>query len=430
MKITLISPPSPFLIDQKAFPPLGILYLAGYLESKGADTEVVDLANRESMLETALEPYADSDMYGITSTSPQYPQARKILKILRRLNPTASVTIGGAFPSSLPDKCIRDGFDFVIKGEGEEALFRLIANKEESKKTGIIHASYIQDLDTVPFPARHMVDILSFGYEIEDGRGATLITSRGCPFTCSFCSKEVWQQGTRFHSASYVLSELEHLIHNYGFRHFLFLDDTITLRRDRLLKLCRLMQPFDIKWRCYARTSTTKEMLLAMKSAGCVEIGVGVESGSQVILDGVNKKETVEENAEFVNLCKEIGITANVFLMIGLPGETYETVEETRLWMERVRPQKFGFNIFMPYPGTPVYKHPDKFDIKLYDVPEERSWVKGRQGEYESFVSTSELSRDEITHLFGKMFAHYSEITKWKPGVGTSNRLLQTSNKY
>ncbi len=418
MKVTLISPPSPFLIDQKAFPPLGVLYLAGFLEERGVTVDIADLADRESGLVTALEPYSDAEIYGITSTSPQYPQAREILKILRKLNPAARIAIGGAFPSSLPDKCIQDGFDFVIQGEGEEALFQLITNQERREKLGILHASYIRDMDTIPFPARHLIDILSFGYEIEDGLGTTLITSRGCPFTCSFCSKEVWQCGTRFHSTSYVISELEHLIGNYGFRHFLFLDDTITLRRDRLLEMCCRIQSLDIKWRCYARTTTTEEMLLAMREAGCVEIGVGVESGSQRILDTVNKKETVEENERFVRLCQEVGITANVFLMIGLPGETYETVEETRIWMERVRPQKFGFNIFMPYPGTPVYKHPDKYDIEIYDVPEDKSWIKGRQGEYESFVATSELSRDEITRLFGELFTHYTEITQWQPGVG------------
>lgn len=417
MKVTLISPPSPFLIDQRAFPPLGLLYVAGYLDHKGIDINVADLANKETELENALEPYINSDLYGITSTSPQYPHAIKILRILRRRNPKARIAIGGAFPSSLPDKCVQDGFDFVVAGEGEEAMLQLITN-EKKQMPGVVQASYIQDLDTIPFPARHLVDIRSFAYDIDDGRGTTLITSRGCPFVCSFCSKEVWQRGTRFHGADYVISELKHVIDNYNFKHFLFLDDTITIRRNRLLELCRRMEEFNIKWRCYARTTTTKEMLIAMKKAGCVEIGVGVESGSQKILDIVDKKETVEQNAGFVELCKQVGITANVFIMIGLPGETYETVEETRRWMERVRPHKFGFNIFMPYAGTPVYKHPDKYDIQIFDVPEEKSWVKGRQGEYESFVATSELSRKEIERLFGELFAHYTELTRWQPGVG------------
>ena len=418
MKVTLISPPSPFLIDQKAFPPLGLLYVAGFLEHNEIDINVADLANKETELENALEPYMDADIYGITSTSPQYPQALKILKVLRRRNPKARVVIGGAYPSSLPDKCIQDGFDFVVAGEGEEAMLKLIKNIKKKQTPGIVQATYIQDMDTIPFPARHLVDISSFAYNIDDGKGTTLITSRGCPYVCSFCSKEVWQRGTRFHGTDYVIAELEYIINRYNFKHFLFLDDTITIRKKRLLELCKRMETLNIKWRCYARTTTTKEMLIAMKKAGCVEIGVGVESGSQKILDIVDKKETVEQNSAFVELCKQVGITANVFIMIGLPGENYETVEETRQWMERVRPDKFGFNIFMPYAGTPVYKNPDRYDIQIFDVPEEKSWVKGRQGEYESFVATNALSRNEIERLFGELFAQFSEITSWKPGVG------------
>jgi radical SAM superfamily enzyme YgiQ (UPF0313 family) len=425
LKVTLISPPSPFLINQKAFPPLGLLYVAGFLEHNGIEINVADLADKEEELENTLESYIDANLYGITSTSPQYPQALKILRILRRRNPKARIAIGGAYPSSLPDKCIRDGFDYVIAGEGEEAMLQLITNIDKKKTSSVINASYIQDMDTIPLPARHLIDIQSFAYDIGGGCGTTLITSRGCPFTCSFCSKEVWQRGTRFHSTDYVISELEHIINNYDFKHFLFLDDTITIRRKRLLELCSRIERLNIKWRCYARATTTREMLIAMKRAGCVEIGVGVESGSQKILDIVDKNETVEQNSAFVELCKEVGILTNVFIMIGLPGETYETVEETRRWMESVRPHKFGFNIFMPYAGTPVYKNPDRYDIEIFNVPEERSWVKGRQGEYESFVATNELSRSEIERLFGELFTHYTELTCWTPGVGTKT-LAQT----
>ena len=151
MKVTLISPPSPFLIDQKAFPPLGLLYVAGFLEKNGIDINVADLANKETELENALEPYINADLYGITSTSPQYPQALKILKVLRRRNPKSRIVIGGAYPSSLPDKCIKDGFDFVVAGEGEAAMLQLITDIEKKQAPGIIQASYIQDMDTIPF---------------------------------------------------------------------------------------------------------------------------------------------------------------------------------------------------------------------------------------------------------------------------------------
>lgn len=419
MKVTLISPPSPFLINQKAFPSLGILYLAAVMEQQNIDVTVADLTDKEDELDAALQRFAGADIYGVTATTPQYPQVLRILKTLRRQNPAAHIAVGGAHPSAIPEKCLQDGFNFVVVGEGELAMIRLVTHLEAGQLLpNLIRAPSIQEIDTIPRPARHLIDIRAYSYDIDGGQGATLITSRGCPYACAFCSKDAWQQGVRFHSVDYVVSELKHLMDVYGFKHFLFLDDTLTIHKKRLFELCNRIKLFGIKWRCYARSSTTKELLLAMKEAGCVEVGVGVESGSQKILDIVNKKETVEQNTRFVEACKEAGLIANVFIMIGLPGETYETVEETRRWMERVRPQKFGFNIFMPYAGTPIYNHPEKFDIRIYDVPDERSWIKGRQGEYASFVATRELSREEILRLFGELFTYYTELTKWRPGVG------------
>lgn len=418
MNVVLISPPSPFLLDQKAFAPLGILYLAAALLRHHIPVTVADLANQENQLEEALTGLRGADLYGITATTPQYPQALRILHILRRQNPGAAVIIGGAHPSSLPEECLQDGFDRVVAGEGEQALLQLCKQKDLCATPAVITAQPIDIIDDIPFPARHLVDIRSYAYDIDGGRGATLITSRGCPFSCAFCSKDVWQGGPRFHDVDYVVTELRQLIEQYGFKHFLFLDDSMTLRKNRLLELCRQMEALDIHWRCYARAGTTKEMLVAMKKAGCVEVGFGVESGSQAILDRVDKGSTVEQNGAFVELCREVGIMANVFLMIGLPGETHATVEETRRWMERFRPHKFGFNIFMPYAGTPVYQDPDKYGIRIFDCPPHKSWVKGRQGEYEAFIATEELDRHEIVRLFYELFGYFTELTKWQPGIG------------
>ena len=419
MKVTLIWPPSPFLMDQRAFPPLGVLYLAAYLKSKGVEVEVADMIDREDDMEEALLPYTGADLYGISSSTPQYPQSLKILDIISRYNPDAYTVVGGPHASSLPERCLEDGFDFVVVGEGENAILDLINQIEEGRvKEKVIRVPSIPNLDSIPYPARHLIDLRSYAYDIDGGKGTTLFTSRGCPYACAFCSKDVWPRGVRFNSSEYVIKELKHMMEVYGFKHFLFLDDSLTLNKKRVLELCRKMEPLNIKWRCYARTSTTRETLEAMKSAGCVEVGVGVESGSQKILDMVNKGETVEQNAHFVEKCNEIGMIANVFIMIGLPGETYETVDETRRWMENVRPQKFGFNMFMPYAGTPVYNYPEKYDIRIYDVPDDKSWIKGRQGEYEAFVSTSGLTRKEILNLFTQLFSHYTELTGWRPGVG------------
>jgi anaerobic magnesium-protoporphyrin IX monomethyl ester cyclase len=400
---------------------LGILYLAAVLEENNIPVKVVDLAGYEDNLESALDDYLGRPLYGITSSTPQYPYAKKIKDIIRNNSRDAKIVIGGAHPSSLPDKCLKDGFDSVVVGEGENAILdiaKMIAR--DKKPPSLVQLPYIEALDSIPYPARHLIAVRSYGYDIGEGSATTILTSRGCTFNCVFCSKDVWLRSARFNSIDYVVGELKSVISNYDIRHFLFLDDVINLKKERILELCSKTKPLGIKWRCYARAdSNAKEVLLAMKEAGCVEIGVGIESGSQKILDAVGKGSTVEKNTSFVRDCKEVGITVNAFIMIGLPGETYETIEATKRWMQDLRPDKFGFNIFMPYAGTPVYRNPKNYDLKIYDIPEENSWVKGRQGEYRCYVATSELSSKEILRLFTELFEYYSQLINWRPGVGS-----------
>ena len=417
MKICLINPPSPFLISQKDFTPLGILYIASVLRGNNFEVEVLDLANKENKLKSVLNS-AEADIYGISSTTPQYPYAKKIMKILKVKN--VPIVIGGAHPSSVPDKCLADGFDHVVVGEGEQAMLNTVQkyrDRESVKK--IILCPYIKEIDTIPRPARDLINLKSYGYNVNGHLAISLITSRGCPYNCTFCSKDVWQRTVRFHSPEYVVDELNEIINDFGFHHFLFIDDSLALNKRRLVRICDLIEPLNIKWRCYMRTNgVTKEMLKRMNQAGCSEIGFGIESGSQKILDIANKKTNVEENLKVVKYCKEAGVIANVFIMIGLPGETYKTVEETKNWMEKAKPDKFGFNIFAPYVGTEIYNNPRGYDIRLREMPDVESWIKGRQGEYHSFVSTKELSSTEILRLFTELFDYYTELTNWQPGVG------------
>lgn len=422
-EIILINPPSPFLINQKCFPPLGILYLAAVLEKNNIPVKVVDLADSEGSLESTLDScLGGSRIYGISSSTPQYPYAKKIKDIIKGKKPDARIIIGGAHPSSLPKECLEDGFDCVVIGEGEDAILDVAKAVRENKELpSLMQLPYISDLDSVPFPARHLLPIKSYGYDIgQECYATTIITGRGCPFACVFCSKDVWQKCVRFNSVNYTIEELRSVISDYNIKHFLFLDDAINLDKDRIIDLCRKLKPLGIKWRCYARADfNAREVLLAMKGAGCVEIGVGIESGSQKILDTVGKGSTVAKNTSFVNECKEAQIAVNAFIMIGLPGEDYQTVEATRRWMEEVRPDKFGFNIFMPYAGTPVYSNPQNYDLFIDDIPQEHSWVKGRQGEYHCYVSTSKLSSGEILRLFNELFDYYSRLINWRPGMGS-----------
>jgi radical SAM superfamily enzyme YgiQ (UPF0313 family) len=414
VKLLLLNPPSPFLIDQKAFPPLGILYLAAAAREAGIEAEVRDLAGGEGDLDAAVSGL-EGDVVGLTCTTPQYPWAQRVMQRLRVRLPRARFVAGGAHPSSAPERCVADGFDAAVAGEGERAILRIV----REGLGGVVREPYVKDIDTLPPPARDLVDIRGYGYSIEGGLATTLITSRGCPYQCAFCSKDVWQRGVRFHSVARVVSEIRECMDRYGFRHFLFLDDSLALAKKRLREFCDAVDPLKVAWRAYARSDrTTREMLEDMKRAGCVEVGIGVESGSQKVLDAVCKGTTVEQNSRLVQWCREVGIVSNAFVMIGLPGETRETVEATRRWMEENRPDKFGYNIFSPYIGTPISAHPDRYDLKTYPMPDERSWVKGRQGEYESFVATSALSREEILRLFEENFRVFQDLLRWKPGVG------------
>jgi len=188
----------------------------------------------------------------------------------------------------------------------------------------------------------------------------------------------------------------------------------MTLNRARIEKLLDLLEPLNINWRCYSRVDTLdRELLLRMKKAGCKEIGSGVESGSQRILDLSHKKTSVGQNTKIARLCKEVGIVFNAFIMIGLPGETYESVMETKTWFEEALPEKFGLNILSPYHGTPIYQNPAEYDITLHPMPDEKSWVKGRKGEYQCFVSTKDLSQEEILRLFKELFEHFVLLTGW-----------------
>ncbi|MEA2063362.1 MAG: radical SAM protein [Gemmatimonadota bacterium] len=431
MRIALLNPPSYFLMDQKAFLPLSLLYLAGYIrERSGHQVEIHDLAGREDELERALAGI-DADLYCVTATTPQYPAAREILDLLHSRSSRAKVILGGVHATSVPELCLADGWDHVVIYEGEQALLALAGDLEKERYAPkIFQAEYISDIDTIPFPATDLIDCNEYGYNIDGHKAMTLITSRGCPFNCAFCSKEVWQRTVRLHSPDYIETLVRHLKAAFHFNYYLFVDDNLTLNKKRLLEIMKRLEPLGIKWRCYAHVRTTdRDMVRAMKRAGCIEIGVGIESGSQKILDTVAKGTSVEGNTAFLQMCSEESVEVNAFIMIGLPGETEETVAETRAWMENVRPGKFGYNIFMPYYGTPVFQCPEKYDIRILPMPDEKTWVKGPLGENNVFVETSGLSQDRILELFKENFKYFTELINWTPGANVRPNSRNTSSK-
>lgn len=199
-------------------------------------------------------------------------------------------------------------------------------------------------------------------------------------------------KGIFLRSAENVLAEIDE-IKRLGYGAVMFYDDTIAINRKRLVSICSGMEKMDMQFRCFVRSDQVDQELFArMAQAGCHEVLIGVESGSQQLLNIINKQETVEQNRNAILWAKQQGIRVKALMMVGLPGETWETVEESRRFILETAPDVLDVTILTVYRGTDIHQHPERYDIAFGDA----SWYKGRAGEYRSTVSTSALSEQDV----------------------------------
>lgn len=408
MRILFVNPNSSFLINDKVFPTLGLLYLSAYIKQFGyKDVGILDLSGDES-----LPSYIEADIVGIYSNTPQFPNSIRLVNQLRQINriDDAIYIIGGPHVSGKPDDA-RESFDAIVVGEGERGLLYIIREKESGRalKEKIIRFDYEKDIDKFPFPDRNLLDIKGYKYFIDSRLTTTAITSRGCPYGCKFCANNTWGKTLRMRSPGNIFEELQMLKSRYGYESFMFFDDTMTVNRKRMIEICRLLKSLKIIYRCFIRSDTIDEQILRlMRDSGCVEVGMGIESGSQRILNTVNKQETVRENMQAIKWCKDTGLRVKGFIIIGLPGEDEYSIEETIDFLTEADLDDLDVTIYAPYPGSIIYREKKKFDI-FFENSYEHAWFKGRPGKYKSLVSTSRLSsqkivefRDEIERRFKK----------------------------
>lgn len=398
------------------FPPLGLFYIAAVIQDKH------EVLFWDACLDGDDIPDG-YDIYGITVNITEVPWVRKFLLSHRPRNPQAKYVLGGPYVSTAKDIKI-DNYDVIIKGEGEQP-FRELVDTGEIASSGISFPA----IDSIPFPARSLCKVERYAYfldrdvgghvrrRLEDDipvgarRSTSLITSRGCPYRCAFCSKAPWDERTRFRSVDNILREIDEIV-NLGFTGLMIYDDTFTLRCQRVLDLCRAIEPYDLLWKAFIRSDKIDtDLAFAMSKAGCVEVSIGVESGSQYILDTVCKRTTVIQNTMAVQSCKDAGIAVRAFLILGLPGETHETVEDTRLWLDSARPDSIGLGPFIPYPGSAVWENPEKYDIQINLPDDEEQWhYRGEPGRYNVYVSTSGLTSDEIANYIYKIERDYGSL--------------------
>lgn len=386
-RIALVNPRSPFLVQENVMPPLGLWSVGASLRANGYRVDYFDMACGDELPLATVKDYL---AVGVTGTT---PQADEMAQIAKALNDAGAkwLIAGGPHASLEPQEVLAMGYKTVLKGEGEYAVLDILREKLE----GYVEATRLYELDDLPWPDR--TQAARYEYLIDGLRATTVFSTRGCPSKCSFCCREMYGNRCTFRSAENVIAEVKELRDVYGFGAAMFFDDTFTLRPKRLVQICHGLKDLGVKWRCFVRTDTvTWPILKLMKDSGCVEVGVGIESGSQKILDNVHKGTTVEQNNVFMHNARTVGIRTKCFLILGLPGESHETVAETRRWLASQKPDNFDVTIYTPYPHTEIVDYPERFDIQIKPDSYSHLFFKGKPGEYSCNVSTSELSAEDI----------------------------------
>ncbi len=371
--VLLIQLPSPYLLIEKWIIPNQLCYLREYLVKMGADdVEILNLAGEEKYLDKIPLNFK---YYCLSFFTPQFGIAVEISDYIKKKS-NGIIIAGGHHVTALPEESLKKtSIDIVVRGEGEKTLFEIVSGKDISAIQGITYKDEekgritsnerrelsrdIDDFDFDKYPGM-IIDEPHSKYQM------SLITSRGCPFSCAFCdSRKFWKQSVRFNSVDYVIDALEYL-RSLGINDFRFEDDNFDLKYNRLEGVCQNLRKNKTKWSCMMRSeNVTEDKIELMKQSGCVRIAIGVESASDKILKLISKKETVETHKKACKIISEAGIKIHAFLMAGLPGETQETVNETLKFIKTQPVDSYVISTFVPFPGTDIWNDPQTYQYEF-----------------------------------------------------------------
>lgn len=419
---TLVNPAAPSGATMHLpFALLGLGYLAAVLEKYNYRVDVIDC----EVLKLSYEEFRSEikkrqpDVVGLTSTTLTYKSALKLIKIAKEECPNCVTVLGGPHVTFWDEKALEEcpELDVVVRREGEYTFLELVKRIEAGNSYQDIIGTtcrkdgntvrnpdrpYIENLDELPFPARHLWPSERLR-EYEDI--LYLAASRGCIFWCEFCST-VRMHGRKFRmrTPKNIVDELEHLQKTFGVEKFTFCDDAFTADQPRIEELCNeiLRRELKIKWNCGTRVDMiTKELLLKMKEAGCISVWFGVESGLQQVLDQMHKGITTEQTTKSLGWVREVGLKPVPNVILGFPGETKKSAWKTIKFVEKVSPDDLGFyNIATPFPGTP-----------LYDSVKEKGWLKITDfDKYDTttpIFETPWLKMKELAKLRESAFHHF-----------------------
>ena len=411
-------------------PPIGLMSLAAYVRTRNYKAEILDCnivaPDIEEFERYIIDTYAEESrrprVVGITTTILTVLKAFELAEIFKKHYPDTLMVFGGQHATFMPEECAeKDYVDVVVLSEGEYTLEEILEGKELSEIDGIAYQTVngkgetvvtktkprkrIDDLDTVPFVAYDMLDLPKYTPILGSYKrlpAMMMVTSRGCPWTCSFC-RGAFDTKVGFRSAKRIFEEINYLIDNYGIKEILFMDDVFTINKKNVIALCDLIieHKTDITWVCFARVDIVdQEMLTKMKRAGCHQIMYGVENFDQGILNSVRKKITKDQVFEAIAWTKKAEIDIRLCFLVGLPGDTEAIIMNNIKLMNLLDPDYVVINIVMPLPGTSLYSW-----AKSQGVLNSENWDDYYAGN--PIIELEDLTFDDIKRLHLKMITSF-----------------------
>ena len=364
-------------------PPLGLCYLAASARKHGFSVQIIDAPalNMDLPRTTAEIEKVNIRLIGLTASTVSIYRASELAKAIKESGIMAPVIIGGPHVSSLPEETLEEfkEFDVGVINEGEFTLPEIISCYKEGGKIGTIAGlvyregekvvlsparKNIEDLDSIPYPAWDLLPYLPKHYKPSPHSyqrlpSSSLMSSRGCNGTCTFCARPFMGEKYRAHSAEYTLGMIDYLVKAYGIKDIMFYDDNFLLDKKRVQIICEeiLRRNYKIRWSCLARPEITSDDLFDLvKKAGCWQIAYGIESADQDILNNIKKRVTIERISEVIRKTNQAGIHSRGYFMIGCPGETKETIEKTTRFIRESGLKDFHVTFCTPMPGAELFE--------------------------------------------------------------------------
>jgi radical SAM superfamily enzyme YgiQ (UPF0313 family) len=364
-------------------PPLGLASIASYLGREGIHADIIDCYARpdsDHLIRDYLLTVKPS-FIGLSCTTSSFLDGIRIAALARSFLPDIKIVFGGPHVSALKNRVLESFsvIDFVVVGEGEQTLTELIekGNEEAHSVQGIVYRdangeicftgyrTKAIDLDTLPFPAYEKLagypdvyKLLIFNYP--KSPNSSCISSRGCPYSCSYCDRSVFRRSFRYNSADYMYEHLRYLKKRFNIRHIIFYDDQFTFNRQRIEDFTRMLldRPLGMTFNCVVRAEHIDlELLRRLKASGCWMISLGIETGDEDLLAQHRRNVNLNLLAEKIRLIKKVGIRTKGLLMIGLPGETEDSIKKTMKYVFSLPIDDINLAKFTPFPGAPVYEN-------------------------------------------------------------------------